>query len=53
MLEHFHRTPEIEAMVQEAEYALAIGIKIADSAAMPRYKDTDEFSAADKKRSGK
>jgi Zn-dependent M28 family amino/carboxypeptidase len=38
------------AMVQEAEYALAIGIKIANAARMPKYRETDEFSAADKKR---
>lgn len=42
-----------QAMVQEAEYALAIGMKIADSTEMPKYKESDEFSAADKKRFGK
>lgn len=41
------------AMVQEAEFALAFGIKIANLAAMPRYKESDEFSAADKRRFSK
>jgi Zn-dependent M28 family amino/carboxypeptidase len=40
------------AMVQNAELGLAIGLKIANAPAMPRYKDTDEFSGADKKRMG-
>lgn len=38
------------AMVQEAEFGLAIGILAANTKQMPRYKDTDEFSAADKRR---
>ncbi len=38
------------AMIQEAELGLAIGMKLANLTAMPRYKDSDEFSAADKKR---
>ena len=37
-------------MVQNAELGLAIGMKIANSPNLPRYKDTDEFFAADKKR---
>lgn len=44
---------DASAMVQEAEYSLAIGIKIANTNAMPKYNDADEFSAADKKRFGK
>lgn len=40
------------AMVQNAELGLSIGMKIANSPAMPRYKDTDEFSGPDKKRMG-
>ncbi len=39
------------AMVQNAEIGLAIALKIANSPVMPRYKDSDEFSAADKQRS--
>jgi Zn-dependent M28 family amino/carboxypeptidase len=40
------------AMVQNAELGLSIGMKIANSPAMPRYKETDEFSGPDKKRMG-
>ncbi|CAN5739697.1 M28 family metallopeptidase [soil metagenome] len=40
------------AMVQNAELGLAIGLKIASAASMPRYLETDEFSGADKKRMG-
>ncbi|MBK6748438.1 MAG: M28 family peptidase [Acidobacteria bacterium] len=41
------------SMVQNAEIGLAIALKIANSPTVPRYKDTDEFSSADKKRFGK
>ncbi len=41
---------DVSAMVQEAELGLAIGIKLANLPSMLRYNDTDEFSAADKKR---
>lgn len=41
---------DTSAMVQNAELGLAIAVKLADSAQMPRYKDSDEFSAADKRR---
>lgn len=41
------------AMVQNAELGLAIGLKIANAAAMPRYLETDEFADADKKRMAK
>lgn len=41
---------DAEAMVQNAELGIALGIKIGNTPAMPRYKDTDEFAAADKKR---
>lgn len=51
--DQFYDWWDASAMAQEAEYSLAIGIKIANSAAMPKYNDTDEFSAADKKRFGK
>lgn len=43
---------DASAMVQNAELGLAIGMKIANSPTMPRYKDTDEFSGPDKKRMG-
>jgi len=41
---------DTNAMIQNAELGLAIGSKIGNLTVMPRYKDTDEFSAADKKR---
>lgn len=41
---------DANAMVQNAELGIAIGMKIANSPTLPRYKDTDEFATADKKR---
>ncbi len=41
---------DASAMIQNAELGLAIGLKLGNAASMPRYKDTDEFAAADKKR---
>jgi Zn-dependent M28 family amino/carboxypeptidase len=41
---------DTSAMIQNAELGLAIGLKMANAPAVPRYKDIDEFSAADKKR---
>ncbi len=40
------------AMLQNTELGFAIGLKIANSPIMPRYKETDEFFDADKKRMG-
>ncbi|CAN5330865.1 M28 family metallopeptidase [soil metagenome] len=48
--DEYHDWWDISAMIQEAEFALAIGMKLANAPVMPRYKDTDEFSAPDKKR---
>lgn len=48
--DEFQQWWDIFAMVQNAELGLAIGTKLANVATMPRYKETDEFSAADKKR---
>jgi Zn-dependent M28 family amino/carboxypeptidase len=42
---------DMSAMIQEAEFALAVGVNIADAPVMPHYKPGDEFAAADKKRS--
>lgn len=50
--DEYHDWWDASAMVQESELALAIGVKLADVAKLPRYKDTDEFSAADRKRFG-
>lgn len=41
---------DMSAMIQEAELGLAIGVKLANLPSMPRYKDSDEFAAADKAR---
>lgn len=41
---------DTSAMIQEAELGLLIGLKLANLPAMPRYKDSDEFAAADKVR---
>ena len=48
--DEFHDWWDVSAMIQEAELGLAIGLKLANAKEMPRYNDTDEFSAADKKR---
>lgn len=54
---HYHQPSDeyfewwdTSAMIQEAEFALAFGIKIANAPKMPRYNATDEFSTADKLR---
>lgn len=41
---------DADAMIQNAELGLALGVKIANLPEMPRFKDSDEFSAADKRR---
>jgi Zn-dependent M28 family amino/carboxypeptidase len=48
--DEYHDWWDISAMIQEAEFALAIGMKLANIATLPRYKETDEFSAPDKQR---
>lgn len=48
--DEYHAWWDMDAMIQEAEFALAIGIKLANDPAMPHYNETDEFSAADKAR---
>ena len=44
---------DASAMIQESELALAIGMKLANAPAMPRFRGSDEFAAADKKRFAK
>lgn len=51
--DQFYDWWDMSAMIQEAEYCLAIGMKLANANVLPRYNETDEFSAADKKRLGK
>ncbi len=41
---------DTDAMIQNAEIGMALGVTIGNLSSMPRYKDADEFSAADKKR---
>ena len=48
--DEYHDWWDMGAMIQESEFALAVGIKLANSATVPRYKDSDEFSPADKAR---
>lgn len=48
--DEYHDWWNMSAMVQEAEFALSFGIKIANAPKVPRYKATDEFSAPDRKR---
>jgi Zn-dependent M28 family amino/carboxypeptidase len=54
---HYHQPSDeyrddwdLGGMAQEAEIALAIGRRIADSNEMPRFNPQDEFAAAQKKR---
>lgn len=51
--DEYHDWWDISAMIQEAEFALAIGLKLANSPTMPRYHEADEFSAPDKARFGR
>ena len=51
--DEYHDWWDISAMIQEAEIALAIGVKVANDAQLPHYLPSDEFAAADKKRTGK
>ena len=51
--DEYHDWWDISAMIQEAEFALAIGMKLANMPNMPRYKETDEFFAPDKARFGR
>jgi Zn-dependent M28 family amino/carboxypeptidase len=51
--DEYHDWWDVSAMIQNAELGLSIGLKLANAPALPRYKDTDEFAAADKKRMGK
>ena len=48
--DEYHEWWDTSAMVQEAEFALAIGNRISNSKTTPRYKQGDEFAAADRAR---
>ncbi|HYJ92575.1 MAG TPA: M28 family peptidase [Pyrinomonadaceae bacterium] len=49
--DEYHEWWDMSAMIQEAELALQIGIKVANSPAVPHFLPNDEFAAADKRRS--
>jgi Zn-dependent M28 family amino/carboxypeptidase len=51
--DEYHDWWDMSAMVHEAEVALAIGIKLANSAEVPHFKPGDEFEPADKRRSAR
>ena len=51
--DEYHDWWDTSAMIQEAEIALAIAVKVANAPAMPRFLASDEFAAADKRRLGK
>jgi Zn-dependent M28 family amino/carboxypeptidase len=48
--DEYHDWWDMSAMIQEAEFALAVGAKIANTVEPPKFKPSDEFSAADQKR---
>ncbi|MCZ2389545.1 MAG: M28 family peptidase [Acidobacteria bacterium] len=45
--DEYHDWWDMSAMVQEAEFALSFGIKIANAPTMPRYNEQDEFARPD------
>lgn len=54
---HYHQPSDefrddwvFDGMVQMLDITFAIGMNVSNAAQMPHYKETDEFSAADKKR---
>ena len=51
--DEYHDWWDMSAMIQEAEIALAIGSKVANTNSLPRFLPGDEFAAADKKRLGR
>ena len=51
--DEYHDWWDTSAMVQEAELALAIGLKVANSLSVPHFLPGNEFSAADQSRNAK
>ena len=54
---HYHQPSDefrdnwvFDGMVQVLDITFAIAMQISNAKVLPRYKETDEFSAADKKR---
>ena len=48
--DHYYEWWDMSAMIQTAELGLALGMKLANAPALPRYNRNDEFFAADKRR---
>jgi Zn-dependent M28 family amino/carboxypeptidase len=48
--DEYHDWWDMSAMIQETEFALAVGVKIADAVQRPHFNTSDEFAAADQKR---
>jgi Zn-dependent M28 family amino/carboxypeptidase len=48
--DEYHEWWDMSAMIQETEFALAVGVKIANAVQRPRFNSSDEFAAADQKR---
>lgn len=48
--DEYHEWWKTDAMIQNAEIGLAIGIKAGNLQRLPRYKESDEFYPADKRR---
>jgi Zn-dependent M28 family amino/carboxypeptidase len=51
--DEYHDWWDMAAMIQEAELTLAIGVKVANADAIPRFVSSDEFAGAEKKRLGR
>jgi Zn-dependent M28 family amino/carboxypeptidase len=51
--DEYHDWWDMSAMIQEAEIALAIGLKVANDPAMPHFLASDQFASADKLRQAK
>lgn len=50
--DEYHDWWKMDAMIQNAEIGLAIGVKAGNAKRFPRYKTTDEFYRADRQRMG-
>ena len=48
--DEYHDWWDMSAMIQETEFALAVGAKIANAAQRPRFNSSDEFAPADQRR---
>jgi len=51
--DEYHDWWDISAMVQETEFALGIGLAVANSRDLPHFLASDEFASAEKRRLGK